>query len=99
MYLKLLTDLLRVVAAAAHPHLQPPQPVRSEAQRQLVAPPLVLEAIDAAQGLGDGDVEDEVGHGEQTNGDPAVAALQPGRLRLAEENQGQEEEEELEHLP
>ncbi|KAH6788272.1 hypothetical protein C2S52_007824 [Perilla frutescens var. hirtella] len=73
--------------------------IRGEAERELVAAPLVLESVDAAEGLRHRHVEDEVGHGEQADGHPAVAALQPRRLRLAEKHHRQEEEEEVEELP
>ena len=65
-----------------------------------MAAALVLEAVDAAERLGDGDVEDEVGQGEEADGDPAVAALEArGGLGLGREHQAQEQEEEVEQLP
>ena len=63
-----------------------------------MAAPLVPEPIDASEGLGYGDVEDEVGEGEKDNGYPAMAALETRGLRLGQEDQAQEDEEELEEL-
>lgn len=80
------------------PHLHLPQLLSSQPQRQLVTSPLVLEAIDASKRLSDGDVEDEVGKGEEDDGNPAVAALEAGGGGLGEEDEGEEEEEELEEL-
>ena len=68
--------LMPTSAVGPEPHLHLPQLLGRQTQRQLVAAPLVLEPIDAAEGLSDGDVEDEVGQGEEDNGDPAVAALE-----------------------
>nr|DAD40043.1 TPA_asm: hypothetical protein HUJ06_014366 [Nelumbo nucifera] len=69
-------EVIRLVRQlAVPPHLDLFQPLRRQPQRELVAPPLVLEAIDAAESLSHGDVEDEMGHGEEADGDPAVAAL------------------------
>lgn len=99
MYLQLLSHLIHRGTAAAQPHLELPQPLRRQTEGELVAAPLVLEAVDASEGLGHGDVEDEVGQGEEPNGDPAMAALQPRRLGLGEKHEGQEEEEEMEELP
>ncbi|KAI8535915.1 hypothetical protein RHMOL_Rhmol10G0212600 [Rhododendron molle] len=102
MYLKLLPHQPTTAAAEAAviSHLDLPQPVRGQPKGQLMAPPLVLEPVDAPQGLGDGHVEDQVGQGEEANGDPAVAALEAaGGLGLGEEDEAQEEEEELEELP
>ncbi|GER33238.1 shikimate kinase [Striga asiatica] len=98
MNLELLPNLIGA-AAAAQPHLQLPQPLGGEAKGQLVAPPLVFEAVDAPQSLGHRHVENEVGQREQPNRHPAVAALQPWRLGLGQENQAQEDEEEMEELP
>lgn len=78
MYLQLLPHLIHNAAA----HFDLPQPLRGEAEGQLVAAPLVFEAVYASEGLRDGDVEDEVSHGEEADGDPAVAALQPCGLGL-----------------
>lgn len=64
-----------------------------------MAAALVLEAVDAAEGLRHRDVEDEVGQGEQADGHPTVAALEVRRLRLAHKHHRQEEEEEVEELP
>ena len=48
--------------------------------------------------MGDGDVEDEVGDGEEGDGDPAVAALEAGGLGQDQEDEAQEDEEYLEEL-
>ena len=87
------------VSGAAHPELDLAEAVGGQPQGELVAAPLVLEAVDAAQGLGHRHVEDEVGEGEQADGDPAVAALQPRRLGLGQEDESEEDEEHLEELP
>lgn len=47
-----------------------------EAESKLVAATLVLEAIDATEGLSYGDVEEEVGEREETDGCPAMAAME-----------------------
>lgn len=65
-----------VVVAATQPHLHLPEFLGCQTKRELVAAPLVLEAIDAPQGLCDGDIEDEVCGGEKSDGDPAMAALE-----------------------
>lgn len=88
-----------VLSGDGAPHLELLEALGGEAEGELVAAPLVLESVDAAEGLGDGDVEDEVGEGEEADGDPAMAALEPRRLDLGGEDKGQEEEEELEELP
>lgn len=64
-----------------------------------MTPPLVLKPIYTPQGLGHRDVEDEVGQGQEPDGDPAVAALEARGLGLGKEDEAQEEEEELEELP
>lgn len=97
----IVSNPIKVVTAAGvgaepDPHL--PELLGGQAEGELVAAALVLEAVDAAEGLGDGDVEDEVGEGEEDDGDPAVAALEAGGLGLCQEDQTQEEEEELEQL-
>lgn len=103
MNLKALLITIKVVPATstgiADPHLDLSQLLCGQAQSKLVASPLILEAVYASEGLGDGDVEDEVGQGEQEDWDPAVAALEaPAGLGLAQEHQAQEDEEELEQL-
>lgn len=77
------------------------QLLSGQAQRQLVAPPLVLEPVDAPQGLRDGDVEHEVAEGEECYGSPAVSALETGGrgLYLSGEDDGEEYEEEHEDVP
>lgn len=47
-----------------------------EAESELVAATLVLEAVDATESLSDGDVEEEVGEGEEADGCPAMAAVE-----------------------
>lgn len=64
-----------------------------------MASPLILEPIDAPEGLSHRHIEDEVGKGDETNGYPAVAALEARGIDLGRKHQGQEEEEELEQLP
>lgn len=82
-------------------HLEVLEAVGGEGEGELVAAALVLEAVEAAEGLGDGDVEDEVAKGEEADGGPAVPALEPLRrgTQLGSKYQGQEEEEELEEAP
>lgn len=63
-----------------------------------MAAPLVLEPIDAAQGLSNCHVEDEVGLGEEDDWDPAVAALEPRGLGLGKEDEAEEDEEQEEEL-
>ncbi|KOM41146.1 hypothetical protein LR48_Vigan04g134400 [Vigna angularis] len=82
----------------AEPDLDLPELLGGEAESELVAAALVLEAVDAAEGLGDGDVEDEVGDGEQRDGDPAVTALEARGLGLGEEEESEEDEENLKEL-
>lgn len=95
----IVSNPVKVVAGTGtHSDLHLPELLGGEAKSELVAAPLVLEAIDAAEGLGDGDVEDEVGEGEEYDGDPAMAALEAGGLGLGEEDEAQEDEEELEEL-
>lgn len=104
-----LVVVLAVVAAApapaavavghreGHPHLEVPEPLGGEAEGELVAAALVLEAVDGAEGLGDGDIEDEVGEGEEGDWGPAVAALEAGGgLGEGAEEEGEEDEEEEE---
>lgn len=43
-----------------------------------MAPPLLHEAVDASECLGDGEVENEVGEGEERDGDPLVSASKLG---------------------
>lgn len=78
--------------------LDVPEFLGGQAEGELVAAALVLEGVDAPQGLGDGDVEDEVGDGEEGDGDPAVAALEAGGLGQGQEDEAQEDEEYLEEL-
>ena len=59
VYIKLLSPDNTVIAA--DPELDLAEAVGGEAEGELVAAALILEAVDAAEGLGDGDVEDEVG--------------------------------------
>lgn len=59
-------------------HLDLPELLSGQAKGEFVAPPLVLEAIDASKGLCNGHVEDEMGHGEKCDGDPTMAALEVG---------------------
>ncbi|KAG6595114.1 hypothetical protein SDJN03_11667, partial [Cucurbita argyrosperma subsp. sororia] len=63
-----------------------------------MAAALVLEAIDAAEGLGDRDVEGEMGNGEKSNGDPGMAAVEAMGKGLGEEDEAQEDEEEVEEV-
>ncbi|KAK4256767.1 hypothetical protein QN277_006450 [Acacia crassicarpa] len=72
-----------------------PELVGSQSESELVATPLVLEAIDASQGLGHRDVEDEVSEGKEGDGDPAMAALETRRGSLGQEHQSQEDEQNL----
>ena len=74
-----------IVAAQLDLHL--PQPLSSQPKRELVATPLVLEAIDAPQGLSHRDVEDEVGERKNRDGYPAVPALEARGLRLSQEDE------------
>lgn len=67
---------------AAHPHLHLPQLLSSQPKRELVATPLVLEAVDASQGLSDGDIENQMRKREKRNGYPAVPALETSGLSL-----------------
>lgn len=46
-----------------------------EAKSELVATTLVLEAVDATESLGDGDVEEEVREGEEEDGCPAMTTV------------------------
>ena len=85
-------------AARSRSHLHLPELLGGEPKSELVAAPLVLEPVDAPEGLGHGDVEDEVGEGEEDDGDPAMAALEAGGLGLGKEDEAQEDEEELEEL-
>lgn len=84
--------------AIAHSYLNLPQLLRRQPERQLVAPPLVLEPIDAAEGLSNGNVEDQVSEGEKGDGDPAMAALESWGLGLGDEDEGEEDEEEEEEF-
>lgn len=52
-----------------------------QAQRELMAPSLILETINAPQGLGHGHIEYQVPHGAERNGHPPVLALQPCGLQ------------------
>lgn len=101
----LVVVVVAVAAAAAigvghrqgHPHLEVPEPLGGEAEGELVAAALVLEAVDGAEGLGDGDIEDEVGEGEEGDWGPAVAALEAGGgLGEGAEEECEEDEEEEE---
>ncbi|KAK5785508.1 hypothetical protein PVK06_040100 [Gossypium arboreum] len=82
----------------ANPQLHFPQLLCSQAKRQLVAPPLVLEPIDAPQGLSHRDIEYEMRQRKQSDESPAVATLQTTGLRLSHEDNSQEDKEELEKL-
>lgn len=64
---------------ATRPRLHLPELLCGQPKRELVAPPLVLEAIDAPKCLGHGNIEDEVREGEEDDGDPAMAALETRR--------------------
>lgn len=71
--------------------------LRGEAESELVTTTLVLKSVDAAEGLSDGDVEDEVREREEANGSPRMAALETARgLRERSEDDGEEDEEEVE---
>jgi len=94
----LIGNTLVVTVGGAEPDLDLPELLGGEAESELVAAALVLEAVDAAEGLRDGDVEDEMGDGEQRDGDPAVAALEARGLGLGEEEESEEDEENLEEL-
>lgn len=62
MNLKVISDDISfIVATSTGPHLDLAEPLGGEAEGELVAAALVLEPIDAAKGLSDGDVEDKVG--------------------------------------
>lgn len=63
-----------------------------------MAPSLVLESIDAPESLSHKNIEDQVGEGEERDGDPTVAALEAGGLSLGHEDKAQENEEEKEEL-
>lgn len=70
-----------------------------EAEGELVAATLVFEAVDATEGLSYGDVEEEVGEGEEEDWCPAMAAVKTARgLGEREEDDGEEDEEELKKL-
>ncbi|KAF5457973.1 hypothetical protein F2P56_022042 [Juglans regia] len=87
-----------LATSGTHFHLHLPELLGGHSKSQLVAAPLVLEPVDALEGLGHGDVEDEVGEGEESDGDPAMAALEARGLSLCKENETQEDEEKLEEL-
>lgn len=63
-----------------------------------MASALVLEGVDAAEGLGDGDVEDEGGEGEEGDRDPAMAALEARGIGEGQEDEAEEDEENLKEL-
>jgi len=94
----LIGNAVVVTVGGAEPDLDLPELLGGEAESELVAAALVLEAVDAAEGLRDGDVEDEMGDGEQRDGDPAVAALEARGLGLSKEKESEEDEENLEEL-
>ena len=61
MNLKIITHHFPIIVPITGPHLDLPESISGEAESKLVAAALVLETIDAAEGLSDGDVKDEVG--------------------------------------
>lgn len=97
----IITNPIKLTSNAIVPaqlYLDLPKLLSSQSKCELVATPLVLEAIDAPQGLSHGDVEDKVGEGEKRDWYPAVPALEARGLRLSQESKAQENEEELEEL-
>lgn len=95
----IVTNPIKLFApTGAHFHLHLPELLGGQPKSELVAAPLVLETINAPEGLGHGDVEDEVGEGEDGDGDPTVAALEARGLGLGKEDETQEDEEQLEKL-
>ena len=99
MNLKVIADHVTLIVSTTGPHLDLPEALSGEAKSELVATALVLEAIDAAESLSDGDIEDEVGEGEENDWDPAVAALEAWGLGLSEEDEREKDKEELKELP
>ncbi|KAF7840067.1 hypothetical protein G2W53_008549 [Senna tora] len=85
-------------SAALDLHLDFPELLGGQGEGELVASALVLEAVDASEGLRDGDVEDEVREGEEGDRDPAMAALEARGMGMGDENEGEEDEEDLEEL-
>ncbi|KAA0025559.1 hypothetical protein E5676_scaffold255G00090 [Cucumis melo var. makuwa] len=79
-------------------HLHFSEAFSCETQSKLMATALILEAIDATEGLSNRDIETEMGNGEKSNGDPAMAAFEARGKRLGQENESEEYEEELEKL-
>lgn len=78
MNLKFLIRGAAIEASAGcrDPHLHESELLSGQTQSEFMATALVLEGIDAAEGLSDGDIESEMGKGEESNGDPAMAALE-----------------------
>lgn len=97
MNLKLIvTNTFKVVTTAGsttRSNLHLPQLLSGQPKRELVATPLVLEPIDAPQGLRHRHVEDQVGKREECDGYPAMAALEARGLSLGQEDKAQEDEE------
>ncbi|KAK9110493.1 hypothetical protein Sjap_018553 [Stephania japonica] len=81
--------------ASPDPELDRAHPLGGDAESELVAPALVLEAVDAPERLRDCHVADEVGQGEEADGGPAVPALEARGEGLGREQDGQGHEEEL----
>lgn len=94
----LVVNLEFVVVGGGGGGLDLPELLGGEAESELVAAALVLEAVDAAEGVGDGDVEAEMGNGEERNWDPGVAALEPRGQGLGQEHEAEEDEEQLEQI-
>ncbi|KAL9668173.1 hypothetical protein QQ045_002548 [Rhodiola kirilowii] len=67
-----------LISTAALPHVQLPELLGGEALSELVEPSLVLESVDASKSLCDGEVEDEMGEGEEEDRDPGVSASELG---------------------
>lgn len=81
--------------------LEHPEPVCGERERELVAPALVAEPVEASEVVRDGGVEGEVREREEARGRPEVSALE-ARWRGggdAREDERQEEEEGEEEAP
>lgn len=65
-----------------------------QSESELMASALVLEGIDASQGLCDGDVKDEMSETEEADWDPTMAALEARRRRQGQGQEKQSEEDE-----
>lgn len=63
-----------------------------------MAPPLILEPIDAPKSLSHRNIEDEVGQREEGYRGPAMATLKAIALSLTHEDQREEDEEKKEEL-